>query len=266
MIFLLLACFFVGYYPLARAWWGNRHTSLLHSVSWSIAAWTAWFLCQGIPRGPNAAGIDAPRYVALCLTGCVGVAVLGARRPHAGVWNFVVLGLLAVMVLPLVETTLIGAKSLDQLRMIFVVGTLLIGVLNYLPTTLAPAALCLALACSGELLMLHGAEWSRDLAIPSSLSMALIPWAAWWGWSRQSPSPAEFSRIWLDFRNRFGLVWGQRLREQFNRSAANAGWPVILYWQGLVRVANAALPDQETQKEMLTTLKALLKRFVDFAE
>jgi hypothetical protein len=39
------------------------------------------------------------RYLALCLTGCVGVAVLGARRPGVGAWDFVLLGLLAVLLL-----------------------------------------------------------------------------------------------------------------------------------------------------------------------
>lgn len=262
MNFVLMAVFFIGYYPLARVWWGNRHTSLLQAVNWSIAAWTAWFLCQGIPRPADAIGIEAPRYVALSLTGCAGVAVLGARRPHVGVWNFVVLGLLAVMVLPLIEKMMIGAESLDPLRKLFLTATLALGVLNYLPTTLAPAAICLGLGCTGEMFMLVDPTWSQRLEVPSAAFIALVPWAGWWGWSRTAPSPAEFNRLWLDFRNRYGLVWAQRVREQFNRSAMHSGWPIILYWQGLVRVAHAALPDLEMQQEILATLKAILKRFM----
>jgi hypothetical protein len=75
------------------------------------------------------------------------------------------------------------------------------------------------------------------------------------------PPRAEFDRLWSDFRDRFGLVWGQRVREQFNRSAANADWPVYLYWQGLRLTSGAALPNEETQTAMVATLRALLKRF-----
>jgi hypothetical protein len=65
----------------------------------------------------------------------------------------------------------------------------------------------------------------------------------------------------LDFRDRFGLVWAQRVREQFNRAAANAGWPVRLYWQGLHLSAGAPLPEPAVQAEVVAALRALLKRF-----
>jgi hypothetical protein len=91
--------------------------------------------------------------------------------------------------------------------------------------------------------------------------VGLAPWAGWFGWRRGYAPASEFDRIWLDFRNRFGLVWGQRVREQFNRAAAHAGWPITLYWQGLLRTPGAAMPDPETQDEIVATLRALLKRF-----
>src|SRR5580704_14943166 len=84
-------------YPLALAWWSNRRTTLVHALSWALAAWTCWcglFLQEGREAG---------RYLALCLTGCAGIAVLGARRPIVGAWNFVLVGLLAVLLLPLGE-------------------------------------------------------------------------------------------------------------------------------------------------------------------
>jgi hypothetical protein len=69
-------------------------------------------------------------------------------------------------------------------------------------------------------------------------------------------------RAWLSFRDRFGLVWSQRLREQFNRSAANSGWPVMLTWKGLRAVPGAsdqARPDDEL---LMETIRALMKRFM----
>jgi hypothetical protein len=75
----------------------------------------------------------------------------------------------------------------------------------------------------------------------------------------RAPAPAsELDRLWVAYRDRFGLVWGQRMCEQFNRAAANAGWSVVLGWQGL-RAAGAGTPPSTAQA--LATLQAVLKRF-----
>jgi hypothetical protein len=84
---------------------------------------------------------------------------------------------------------------------------------------------------------------------------------AFWSWWRQPVVATEFDRIWRDFRNRYGLVWAQRVREQFNRAAHHAGWPISLGWRGLPVASCAASPDERIQKEMIDILKAILKRF-----
>ncbi|MCC6418859.1 MAG: hypothetical protein IT429_11545 [Gemmataceae bacterium] len=255
-----------GLYPLWRAWDANRPTTLLQAVNWSAAAWLAWVGTAVLATvGPGSTRLETARYLALCLTGCAGVAVLGARRPGVGAWNFVLLGLLAVMLLPLVQGLLLGGKSLDELRLLFLGATLAVGILNYLPTRLAGGALLLALGCGWELLVLAGASRGLhhvDAAVrPGWLCAALAPWAGLAGWRRGRSAPSEFDALWLDFRNRFGLVWAQRVREQFNRAAVNAGWPVTLYWQGLLILAGTAPPDPETQEAIVAALRALLKRF-----
>src|SRR5260370_314993 len=78
------------------------------------------FLCDDSEK----ADMQPGRYCAVCLTGCAGVAVLGARRPHVLAWNFVVLGLFTVMVLPLMETQIIGTHPVDGLRIFFMAGTI----------------------------------------------------------------------------------------------------------------------------------------------
>ena len=65
----------------------------------------------------------------------------------------------------------------------------------------------------------------------------------------------------LDFRNRFGLLWGQRVREQFQRSATHAGWPGCLAWSGWLMADNQRALTEEEKTEMVKTLKALLKQF-----
>jgi hypothetical protein len=265
VIFLLVLL--TGGWPLARAWQVNRRTTLIQAIHWAIVAWLAWLMTLLFAEIPNGLpGVDPARYLALCLTGCAGVAVFGARRPHVGAWNFVVVGLLAVMVLPLAENILAGKESFGTIRFVFLGATVTVGILNYLPTRLWEAALAMALACAGELTVLCAADYDRDtvqvIDFLALAFLALVPWTAWGAWRREV-SGSQFDRLWLAFRNRFGLVWGQRVREQFHHSARHARWPVWLSWQGLRRTAAESDPDLPTQLEMVETLKSLLGRFED---
>jgi hypothetical protein len=252
--------FLTGAYPVWRAWQANRRTSLFHAVQWAVAAWVAWGAMILLAVAAEDAGDTwTAGYLALCLTGCGNVAVLGARRPGVGAWNFVLVGLLAVMLLPVVEGLLAQAASLDTLRVVFLAGTLVIGVLNYLPTRLAAAAILLGLGSVGELLHLMGQiEWNP---VFSWWLVGLVPWVAFVSWRWRAVPRSEFDALWLDFRDRFGLLWGQRIREQFNRSASHAGWPVMLRWQGLRLLPRSTLPEPDVQGAMVATLRAMLKRF-----
>src|SRR5437016_13832974 len=89
-----------GVYPLWRAWRANRRTSLIQALHWAILSWVAWGLALLVADRWPAESAKVTCYLALCLTGCAGVAVLGARRPGLGAWNFVVLALLAINLLP----------------------------------------------------------------------------------------------------------------------------------------------------------------------
>jgi hypothetical protein len=242
---LLLA----GVYPLWRAWRANRCTSLAHAVGWAGLAWAAWVAVPLLNGSGGFLGVG--RYVALCLTATVTVAVLGAQRPRVGAWNFVLVGLLAVMLLPLAERLFAGNSSLDLIRVVFLCATLAVGVLNYLPTRLGPAALLVAGGCAWEVTVLLAPETPAG---PGWLLLAGAPWVGWIGWSWRPPDISTFDAVWRDFRDRFGLVWGQRLREQFNRAAANAGWPVYVSWGGLRGAGDEAAA--------LATLTAMLKRFL----
>src|SRR5262249_29133988 len=93
------------------------------------------------------------------------------------------------------------------------------------------------------------------------VAIAFTPWIAYGSLLGNDKARSEFDRLWRDFRNRYGFVWGQRLREQFNRSAANAGWPVVLRWQGLRLQPGTRQAEPTVQTVMIVTLRALLKRF-----
>jgi hypothetical protein len=248
-----------GLYPLIRAWQANRTTSLRATLLWAGASWAAWFWAL-LDR---TASMETVRYIALCLTGCTAVAVLGARRPGVASWNFVVLGLLAVLLLPLGENLLLGGEQhRGGVRAWFLAGTLAVGLLNYLPTRLGPAALLLGLGCGSELAALLFAEAAMDWAVRvrpvSDALLAAVPWVALLAQYRPPPDN-EFDQLWRDFRDRFGMVWALRLRDQFNRAAEHAGWSVALSWRGLWPIA--AAPDPTELAAMTATLQALLRRF-----
>jgi hypothetical protein len=177
----------------------------------------------------------------------------------------VVLGLLAVMQLPLVESLVIGTDTNDALRVFFLSATLAVGLCNYLPTRSAPAVLLLAAACAGEVVSLFapGVLPNRGEVRLFHLVLLLTPWAVWVCWRAERQARSEFDVAWLDSRDRMGLLWSQRVREQFNNAAVRAGWPVRLAWRGLHRtVSNVAILPTE-QDAMLETLRAALKRFAD---
>lgn len=252
-----------GAYPLWQAWQANRRTTLLQATTWALFAWAAWVGTLASAAAWPGSRVAALGYLALSLTGCAGIAVLGARRPVVYAWNFVVLSLLAVLLLPLAES-LLGDLRFSEPRLLFLAAVVAVGVLNYLPTRLGLVAVGLGVAC--------GTEISR-LALPDGGSappaakpvgpwlLAVLPWVGYGLLRTRRPAPSEFDALWLAFRDRFGLVWGQQTREPFNRAAANAGWPVFLYWRGLRVHSGSALPDAATQAAIVTTLRALLKRF-----
>ena len=243
-------------YPLARAWQANRHSSLVLAVSWGMGAWAAWLTAALVYCYGPASLVPGLRYLAVCLTGCAAVAVLGARRPGVGAWNFVVVGLLSVLLLQWFE-------GLDRLRdapirPLFLAATVGVGVVNYLPTRLGLAALLLGAGCALQVATLVWPE-SRLGAFEqsSNLSGLLAGASTWLALAIQvktRPPANALDAIWLDFRDRFGLVWGQRVREQFNRSAAHAGWTIQLDWWGM-------RPVQPPGDDAVATLRAVLKRF-----
>lgn len=241
----LVAAMLAGFYPLARAGAANRATTLRSALGWAALAWSAWTGALW-----DEGSLLLP-YLALCLSGCAGVAVLGARRPGAAAWNFVVAGLLAALLLPAASG--LGTPRLEPAHLIFLGATLAVSLLNYLPTRLGWVVPLFGIAGGLEFARLAGANVPDAARWGGKALLALGPWVAWLLLLRPRPARAV-DRLWLGFRDRFGFLWAQRVREQFNRAAAHAGWPMRLEWSGL------RSPSSD-DSEALAALQALLKRF-----
>jgi hypothetical protein len=223
--------------PLIAAVRANRRTSLIHATVWALAAWAGWL----------AASITVSltwSYLAVALTGCAGVAVLGARWPGAAAWNIVVVGLFVVLMLPLAEAVALGSSVRPgTMRTIFLASPVAVMVLNYLPTRLGGAAILVGVGAGAAIHAIVAAEPSGEVA---AWCTGLAPWLGWAGVRSLGPNG-----LWETFRDRYGLVWGLRLRDQFNRAAANAGLPCVLGWTGMK-------PENEKGREILA---ALVRRF-----
>jgi hypothetical protein len=250
--------------PLTRAWRSNRGTSLEHVFYWALAAWIAWALVlMNMGIGPEG-GHLAARYVALCLSIGTGIAVLGARRPGVGAWNFIVASLLLVLLLPLLEGW--GEPRLSPPRVLFLM-VLAAGVgTNYLPTRLGWVALVFSFGLLLESLLLLRLAlpfgWARQkLELAVFLCVAATPWLAWFLWHWRTRPRAVLDGIWLNFRDRYGLIWALRIREQINHAAKHADWPVRLGWFGFRTLPGTAWPDAKRQGDLADTLLAALQRF-----
>jgi hypothetical protein len=184
-----------------------------------------------------------------------------------GPWNLVVLGLLAVCLLPVGEALMAGREThLEWYRLAFVMGVIGMAVVNYLPTRLGLAAILLGWGAAMELAEVKrlqgGLEWAGPWKILGRLVLSLAPWAGSMSMRAPLPAVSTFDQLWLAFRDRFGLIWGQRVREQFNRSAANAKWPVVLYWTGLRLGPGVPPPSEPENAQMVARLRTLLQRFM----
>jgi hypothetical protein len=252
-----------------------RPTTLLTAWNWCMAAlvlWSAgWVGMLALPE--SAAGcVDLLWYLAALLLLCATVAVLGAKRPGARVWAwFVLLPLVCVLGWPALFTLREGLPPQRLALMdpaVLAYGVVCVmGVGNYFGTRFAPAAGCLGLALVAAVAPFGGASVPWPLAPETSRIVATCSLAAG-GWLARMlatvvpEGAAPFDRLWFDFRDYFGIVWGRRIQDRFNDAAAQSNWPVRIGLDGFHWEANA--PADAAQREAIeAALRWLLRRFVD---
>jgi hypothetical protein len=248
-------------WPWWRAWQTMRRTSLRDALLWLAAAWLCW-LAAGV-----AYAVGQPlvpwQHLALSVTSCFLTAVLGARRPGLTAWNFVTVGLLAVLLLPYLEQSWQAPHwHLDEPRLLFLSVVLAVGLLNYLPTRFALPTLMVGgvvYFAVGEL-----AESAPRLNATLQFGGALfgLAAAAWSAWllAKSQTAASELEQLWRRFRNGFGAVWALRVMEQFNAAARHASWALHLTWFGLEPLPEGTPPPSE---EVAQKLRAVLKRFLE---
>lgn len=201
-------------------------------------------------------------------------SVLGARNPGGKAWAILMVLLVVVFLIPWLEAggRLRRAQGLGQVQLdspwtLFYGLLVLAGVTNFLPTRYGLAALSLGAGLVLELLGLTRAGWPGETRAVAWSAVAWLLALSWWlaEWSSQRPLAGRNSveRLWLWFRDHWGVVWALRIQERFNRSAELSRWPSRLTWFGLAAASQGSEgAPGEIAAQAEATLRSLIRRFV----
>lgn len=261
---------------LALTWRSGqlRGTTLVAPWYWALAAIVAVGGVEMLatltrpgasdPSGATGDWWSLWRQMAAPLTLCPAAALIGAKRPQDRPWQFVVFSLWLVVCLPAVQSSLFVTRStlIETIWNCFVTVVLLAGLVNHLGTRFWLAAL---LWFAGQLLLLaprlplihrwdHAAWPTMGLLL---LACSLVVARCW-------PRPrvaAGWDRVWREWRDAYGVLWGLRVAERFNATAKQQGWRLVLHWAGFAADEPAAQP-VELPPAAVRTFRMLLRRFV----
>lgn len=205
------------------------------------------------------------RYAAAMATFAPIMALLGAKRPQNRGWQFIVLSLWAILALPSFEWLLFGEiKELHPARLWFLLILVGVGALNGVATRRWLSSACYA-AGQGALMAPFISTTVASLPGAAAPLLGLTLIAASYALpmrARGAQANASWlNRVWLDFRDAYGLVWSLRVAERMNTSAAMYEWPVQLGWQGFHNREPGSGP-VVVPEAVEESLRTLLRRFV----
>ena len=243
-------------------------TTLVAPVVWSIFALlliAGIDLTLSLTKG-NITTIEKLRYFAATSSFCPLMAVLGAKRPQDKGWQWIVVSLWIVLILPVGQTFIWrgGTLEVGPFRQWFMVILMLVGLANYALTRFGFAALVLTAGQACLLLPqlpLVGREWSSSWELGLLLIVASVGIVFWQ--TRLAPHRENWNRVWIDFRNAYGLVWGLRVMERINATAKLCNWESELGWFGFDKLDASTRAEADADAEELErTVQTVLRRFV----
>lgn len=276
-----------------------RGSTAVPAAAWAVAAAVAYGVESWVrARGglEDMAAAASVRLVVVALSLCPIMALLGAKRPQHGVWQFIVATLAAVLAMPAASAALVRPGSppdvhpLERWLVLVLAG---VAGMNFLATRHAVAA---GLVVGGQLLLARSFLPFGATAFPSVTTDAIAAWLVAagamlaavqsWAWpirgrarragSRASSSGDALAAIdagFLPLRETLGAAWTLRIMERFNAEAASRGWPCRLHFDGVHAAgepgdssgdqSNEASGQEEPwQADALRTARALARRFV----
>lgn len=266
----------VGWFGVIRLTRSVRHTSLT-----SAAAWSVWFqvtltvtTIATLCKSRVSPGIlDQLWYLTAVSALCPFVAVLGARRGRLLEWSFfIVLPLIVVLEWPafaqLTRCWHGQRLELETPTLTAYLVVLLMGTGNFFGTRFTWPAIFFAGCWVPVLLSNSSVETAWMRRDPDAIVGSAQLWFWWWAfdYAKTVNKPSKsWQRLYLEFRDYFGVVWSTRLTARVNEVAQREKWPWILTTDGLAAVSNGGPPvdDSATDPRVDQTFRWLLKPFVD---
>ncbi|MEZ6057444.1 MAG: hypothetical protein R3C01_12150 [Planctomycetaceae bacterium] len=283
MALLTTILFLLSFVALFRTGRQLAETTLISAYWWSVVAMAIWggvyLLDVQLTRLEHPIA-ETCWYVTVLFALTPLVAVLGARRPGVGAWNwFVVVPLLAVFGLFAVTNwRLEGMSAPIKVPAPLLAGlgvVMAMGLGNYLPTRyfvtvclMGLAMLLVLLPVSTFVELSHSQSRLIRLAATSLLCGSVLFGA--WASRMVRTIECPISRLWNDYWDSFGLIWAIRLSERFNAKANEEQWPWRLGALGLEPFPpregkDAEEFDRPTPAEeaaMMRNIRWMIQRFV----
>ncbi len=262
---------------IARMYRTLRGTTLFAILLWTvvgIAAVTATEIAIAF-GALGAAQSEIVRFLAAAVIFCPNVAILGAKRPQDRAWQLIVLSFAVILALPAAQAWLMRPGQPMTVHPIWswsLVVLVVVGMSNYLPTRFALAAVVAATGQTvlvwrelpwGDVSTAHGAiDWLPTIALALFATATVIANISPAGRSLAKRQPLEL--LWRDFCDQFGVVWGLRVAERVNSTAAQNHWDMRLRWDCLTRADGSPLESTSTteMERLQQALLPLLRRFV----
>lgn len=253
-----------------------RGTTLAAPAAWCVVS---MLTCAAVDAGlawsgawDQTLGASIWRYAAAVSTCCPLMAVLGAKRPQDRGWQWIVVSLWVTLLVPAGHA--LAAPSADRLELFvawrwLLAALLAMGLLNYLPTRHALAAL---LAAAGQTLLLceYFFEPTDDLGTHVAIriygpGLLLLACAAAESVRTRPRDHVDDPRSlrWLAFRNGWGAFWALRVMQRVNQTAEAGEWPLRLEWGGFETTDAAPKDslDETTAAKVDQALDSILWRF-----
>ncbi len=254
-----------------------RETTLLGAWWWALGATmglAAVEIAAILGVSQVAASVESLRFLTGAMTFAPLMSVLGAKRPQHRAWHFVVLSMWGVVALPAIENLVLHPEqslTLPGVRSLFLMGLIMVGVINWLPTPLGPAAVLFG---AGQVLWFAPyTPFLLNAAPDCSNAYASACWVSATAVARvievitQRMRKPGYNRLWRDFRDRFGVLWGVRVLERINAATISNRWAIRLTWAGFRQTDGGRTNDEtpiapEIAPTMDTVIDNLLRRFV----
>jgi hypothetical protein len=274
VFWLALNLFFCGatLVVLATALMRLRGTTLIAPILWSMGAVSSIAIAEVVLFFPPMPGVTSwqslVRYFAGTLTLLPVISILGAKRPQALVWNYIVASLWIVLLMPAIEVLLLKPQQTFE---IYAFGPwMILGLIFYSAVHYAGTAMTLTgilVACAQIVYLsphLPVDPFFRREFVQSTTAYFLLAAAVCGLASLPRRNDDQFRRLWAQFKSGYGTAWALRISQRLDELQIRHDWCVRLSWYGPLISRDGASPEQvdKDRRALARAFRSLMPRFL----